>query len=344
MNTETGEESKVLFIPIEEIIPNRAQPRLIFDDQSLKELANSIKEHGIIQPLVLRKKAEKYEIIAGERRYRAAKLAGLTEVPAIITEMSDKQSAEVAIVENIQRKDLSAIEEAKSYKSLLDNNDMSQEELAKKMGVSQSAISNKIRLLSLADEVQNAILEGKISERHARSLLKVEKHEDQITLLNRIINERLTVKQLEQEIKKLQGSIPAVNNDINVDKIKSEAEDIIPLKIIDPDEKESDVVDNKPNKFFNFLEETAVNMQTPESTSTPSDNNFKIEEPVITDNSFKTNESTNDEEIEMLDFSIPSPIDDKIINNIKNALGDLKYQINTSVENNKKTITITLED
>lgn len=344
MNTETGEESKVLFIPIEEIIPNRAQPRLIFDDQSLKELANSIKEHGIIQPLVLRKKSEKYEIIAGERRYRAAKLAGLTEVPAIITEMSDKQSAEVAIVENIQRKDLSAIEEAKSYKSLLDNNDMSQEELAKKMGVSQSAISNKIRLLSLADEVQNAILEGKISERHARSLLKVEKHEDQITLLNRIINERLTVKQLEQEIKKLQGSIPAVNNDINVDKIKSEAEDIIPLKIIDPDEKKSDVVDNKPNKFFNFLEETAVNMQTPESTSTPSDNNFKIEEPVITDNSFKTNESTNDEEIEMLDFSIPSPIDDKIINNIKNALGDLKYQINTSVENNKKTITITLED
>lgn len=344
MNTETGEESKVLFIPIEEIIPNRAQPRLIFDDQSLKELANSIKEHGIIQPLVLRKKSEKYEIIAGERRYRAAKLAGLTEVPAIITEMSDKQSAEVAIVENIQRKDLSAIEEAKSYKSLLDNNDMSQEELAKKMGVSQSAISNKIRLLSLADEVQNAILEGKISERHARSLLKVEKHEDQITLLNRIINERLTVKQLEQEIKKLQGSIPAVNNDINVDKIKSEAEDIIPLKIIDPDEKESDVVDNKPNKFFNFLEETAVNMQTPESTSTPSDNNFKIEEPVITDNSFKTNESANDEEIEMLDFSIPSPIDDKIINNIKNALGDLKYQINTSVENNKKTITITLED
>ena len=134
-------ESTILQVPIEDIIPNRFQPRLAFDDDSLKDLSSSIKQHGIIQPLVLRRKNDKYEIIAGERRYKAAKMAGLVSVPAIISNMDDNTSAEVAIVENIQRKDLTAIEEAKSYQALLDKGYMTQEELAKKCGVSRQTVN-----------------------------------------------------------------------------------------------------------------------------------------------------------------------------------------------------------
>ncbi len=336
MNTSVDETAKVLFIPIEDIIPNRAQPRLIFDEQSLKELASSIKEHGIIQPLVLRKKNEKYEIVAGERRYRAAKIAGLTEVPAIITEMSDEKSAEVAIVENIQRRDLTAIEEAKSYKTLLDNNNMSQEQLARKMGVSQSAISNKLRLLSLADEVQNAILESKISERHARSLLKVENKEEQIKLLNRIITERLTVKQLENEIKKLPES-PVVNNELNIEKIKENTEDITPLKIIDTNEGEN--MEAKPGKFFNFLEESAVNMQTFDNKS----NIFINEEPKTSEPEKVSSPEIIEEEIEMLDdFDVPTPKEDTIIDDLKAVLGSKNYEITQGKKDNKQIITITI--
>ena len=198
-----NQESQIYLINILDIIPNRFQPRLTFDETALQELASSIKEHGIIQPLVLRRLGDKYEIIAGERRYKAAQLAGLEKVPAIVVNMDDNKSAEVAIVENLQRKNLSAIEEAKSYKKLLDRGYLTQEELAKKMGISQSSIANKIRLLNLTDEVQNALAEEKISERHARSLLQVNEAEKQVELLNRVITERLTVRQLEEEIKKI---------------------------------------------------------------------------------------------------------------------------------------------
>ena len=211
-NTQT--EEKILQVPIEDIIPNRFQPRLAFDDDSLKDLADSIKQHGIIQPLVLRKKNDKYEIIAGERRYKAARMAGLVSVPAIISNLSDQASAEVAIVENVQRKDLTAIEEARSYQALLDKGYMTQEELAKKMGLSQSAISNKLRLLTLDESVQQAVIKEQISERHARSLLKVKDHEMQKVLLNKIITERLTVKQLEDEIKKVVVDTPSLETNI----------------------------------------------------------------------------------------------------------------------------------
>ncbi len=265
MNTNV-DESKVMQIPIEDIVPNRAQPRVVFDDDSLQELADSIKEHGIIQPLVLRRNDDKYEIVAGERRYRAAKKAGLTEVPAIITTMSDTEAAEAAIVENIQRKDLTAIEEARSYKAILDKGDLSQADLAKKMGVSQSAISNKLRLLSLDEEVQQAVLESKISERHARSLLKVANKEDQKDLLHKVINERLTVKQLDAEIRKRVGDIPLVSSDVDVDKIKQETTDIEPLKTVSSNSVSGGTQPSSNNKFFNFLEESAVNMdvETPQ--------------------------------------------------------------------------------
>ena len=235
-------ESQILNVPIEDIIPNRFQPRLNFDDAALKELADSIKEHGIIQPLVLRRLNDKYEIIAGERRYKAAKLAGLTSVPAVISEMDDKKSAEVAIVENIQRRDLSSIEEAKSYKALLDKGYLTQEELAKKMGLSQSAISNKLRLLTLSENVQNALMEGKISERHARSLLQLDDAEEQDKWLKVIIEERITVKELDSRLKKEMNKeennnekkeideIPLINTKPDLDIIKENATDIIKPK------------------------------------------------------------------------------------------------------------------
>ena len=195
-------ESQVQNVNIDLIIPNRFQPRLSFDEKALNELAESIKQHGIIQPLIVRQLADRYEIIAGERRYKAATLAGLSTVPVIVTNLSDAKSAEVALVENIQRKNLSSIEEAISYKRKIDKDNLTQEQLAKLLGLSQSTVANRLRLLNLSNEVQDALLKEKISERHARSLLQISDKNKQTELLNRIITERLTVRQLDEIIKK----------------------------------------------------------------------------------------------------------------------------------------------
>ena len=233
MNLESG----VLQVHIEDIIPNRFQPRLNFDEQGLKELADSIREHGIIQPLVLRKLGEKYEIIAGERRYKAAQLVGLTTVPAVIANIDDNKSAEVALVENVQRRDLTAIEEARSYKNLLDKGYLTQEQLAKRMGLSQPAVANKLRLLNLDEEVQQALLEERISERHARTLLSLSDKAAQREWLHKVINERLTVRQLDIELKKLKtindpetgetegGDVPLVSSMPSIEDIKANAID-----------------------------------------------------------------------------------------------------------------------
>lgn len=193
-------EKEIVEVSLDDIIPNRFQPRLSFDEDALNELAKSIRQHGIIQPLVLRKVGNKYEIIAGERRYKASYIAGLSKVPAIIIDLNDNESAEVAIVENIQRKNLSPIEEAKSYKKLLDRGYLTQDELASRMGKTQGSISNKLRLLNLSQDVQDALLNNQISERHARSLLKLENEDEQIEVLNRIINERLNVRETDSLI------------------------------------------------------------------------------------------------------------------------------------------------
>lgn len=203
MNTEQVQQ-----ILVEDIIPNRFQPRLTFDEKALKELSDSIKVHGVIQPLVLRKVGNKYEIIAGERRYKASCMAGLKQVPAIVRDMNDNDSAEIALIENVQRKNLSSIEEAKSYRNLLDRGYLTQEELASKLGVTQATIANKIRLLNLCDEVQDALLNEQISERHARSLLQIDDPDKQVELLNKIIKERLTVRQLDTLIKNVKAGEP----------------------------------------------------------------------------------------------------------------------------------------
>ena len=195
--------SKVLEVDINEILPNRFQPRRQFDEEEILELSDSIKEHGIIQPIVVRTIGDKYEIISGERRYKASVLAGRETVPVIIKNLNDKDSAEVALIENIQRKNLTPIEEALSYKKILDLGYITQEKLAFKLGKSQSSIANKIRLLNLSDDVQEALLENKISERHARSLLRLKSSKSQNEMLERIINERLTVRRTDEEIDKI---------------------------------------------------------------------------------------------------------------------------------------------
>jgi ParB/RepB/Spo0J family partition protein len=269
-------EKDIQLIPIEDIIPNRFQPRLAFDEAGLTELSESIKQHGIIQPLVLRRLGDKFEIIAGERRYKAATMAGLQKVPAIISNIDDNKSAEVALVENIQRRNLTAIEEAKSYKSLLDRGYLTQEQLAEKMGVSQSTIANKLRLLNLDEDVQNALLNEKISERHARALLALSKDE-QKKWLKKIIEKRMTVRQLDMELKKVKEEsasedIPLVNLTPNLESIVNNATDINPVRelhdvesMLKPMEetKQNTIEETKtsmPNKFFNFLEDEAANM------------------------------------------------------------------------------------
>ena len=325
MNTE----SQVLNVPIEDIIPNRFQPRLNFDENGLKELADSIKEHGIIQPLVLRRLGDKYEIIAGERRYKAAKIAGLTSVPAIISSLDDKKSAEVAIVENVQRRDLSSIEEAKSYKALLDKGYLTQDELAKKMGLSQSAISNKLRLLSLSSNVQDALMNNKISERHARSLLQLNEHIEQDEWLKKIIEERLTVRELDQRLKDLkQEEVKEQSAEPTIESIMENAVDIEPVKKYEDIIPSTNPIQNTniPNKFFNFLEDESVNMSSHEQVVDS--------KPV-------------EEEIELLDFVV-EPLEkdmtkaNTIIDNTKEELIKESYKVNVSKEENTEKVVFTI--
>ena len=233
-------KSRVIDLDLNDVLPNRFQPRIKFSEDSIIELSESIKEHGVIQPIVVRPIGDKYEIIAGERRYKASVLAGKEKIPAIITDLNDKDSAEVALIENVQRRDLSAIEEAISYKKILDMGYLTQEQLAVKLGKSQSTVANKIRLLNLCDEVQEALMEDKISERHARSMLKLPTAEMQRKMLEKVINERLTVRKTDEEIDKMNTyitnpiDIPEEQSNpgfVDVDKIANNAQD---LKFEDP--------------------------------------------------------------------------------------------------------------
>lgn len=203
---ETGR--KVIELNINDVLPNRFQPRIKFNEEAINELSKSIKEHGVIQPIVVRPIGDKFEIIAGERRYKASLLAEKTTIPAIITDLNDKDSAEVALIENVQRENLTPIEEAISYKKILDMGYITQDALATKLGKTQSTVANKLRLLNLDDEVQEALLNEKISERHARSLLKLTNKAQQKSMLNKIINERLTVRRADEEIEKMLSGQP----------------------------------------------------------------------------------------------------------------------------------------
>ncbi|MDR7669322.1 nucleoid occlusion protein [Bacillus altitudinis] len=192
-------------LPVDTIMPNRFQPRTIFSEEKIQELATTIHTHGIIQPIVVRPTEEegKYELIAGERRWRAVQTLQWEKIPAIIKDFTDTETASVALIENLQREELSAIEEAHAYARLLELHDLTQEALAQRLGKGQSTVANKLRLLKLPEEVQQAILEKKISERHARSLVPLKLPELQITLLQEIIEKQLNVKQTEERVVKM---------------------------------------------------------------------------------------------------------------------------------------------
>ena len=232
---------KVVELNIQDVLPNRFQPRIKFNEEAISELSKSIKEHGVIQPIVVRPIGDKFEIIAGERRYKASCMADLKTIPAIITDLNDKDSAEVALIENVQRENLTPIEEAISYKKILDMGYITQDALASKLGKTQSTVANKLRLLNLDDEVQEALLNEKISERHARSLLKVQNKEQQRQMLNKIISERLTVRRADEEIDKLLNG----GNMINTDEIKE------PVSVETPVETSEITEEPVSNRFIN---------------------------------------------------------------------------------------------
>ncbi|MGM9986867.1 MAG: nucleoid occlusion protein [Bacillaceae bacterium] len=201
---QIDEKEKIQFLPINIIKPNPYQPRTIFHDQKINELAKTIETHGILQPIVARKmNDDTYEIIAGERRYRAALKLGLPEVPVIVKALSDKETAEIALIENLQREELTPVEEAIAYQKLLELHDMTQEMLAQQLGKGQSTIANKLRLLKLPEQVQNALLERKITERHARALIPLKDLEKQLKVLEEIIELQLNVKQTEDKVTKM---------------------------------------------------------------------------------------------------------------------------------------------
>lgn len=191
-------------IPIVNINPNRYQPRTVFDDARIEELALTIRTHGLIQPIVVRQyEDDKYEIIAGERRFRAATKLGWEKVPAIIKNLNDTETASVALIENLQREELTAIEEAVAYQKLIELHNLTQEALAQRLGKGQSTIANKLRLLKLPEEIKNALLEKSITERHARALIPLKNEELQLKVLQEIVEKQLNVKQTEERIAKL---------------------------------------------------------------------------------------------------------------------------------------------
>ena len=194
---ETG---RVVFLPARSIRPNPAQPRQVFREEALQELSGSIRQHGIIQPLSVRRVGGSYELIAGERRLRAAKLAGLSEIPCIIMSMDEKESAMAAMVENLQRQDLDFIEEAKGIALLMEQWSMSQEQVAKLLGKSQSGVANKLRLLKHSDSVLEAIRRGNLTERHARALLKLPTENDKLTVTEAVIQLGMSVARTERYI------------------------------------------------------------------------------------------------------------------------------------------------
>lgn len=209
---ESQADSGAMMVPIASIVPNRQQPRTFFDDERLEELAASIRLHGVIQPLVVRSSmGDRYELIAGERRWRAARIAGLSEVPVIIKQIDDEVSLELAIIENIQREDLNAIEEAKGYQALVDQFDYTQDEAAEKVGKSRAAVANALRLLHLPKVIQDDVMQGRMHAGHARALLVITDLQEQLTLRERILHQQLTVRDVEVMVQERRGRSRSVS-------------------------------------------------------------------------------------------------------------------------------------
>ena len=287
-------EKEVLILNIDDVLPNRFQPRIKFKEENINELAESIKEHGVIQPIVVRKISDKYEIIAGERRYKASILAGKTTIPAIVTDLDDKNSAEVALIENVQRQNLTPIEEAISYKKILDMGYINQTDLAEKLGKTQSTIANKLRLLNLDEEVQEALLNEKISERHARSLLKLDKNK-QVEMLNRIISERMTVRKTDEEINKILNNNSEEKQEVNIPSLNKVDENNSEIEVLnfDLDEQES----SKENELEKTMKIPPITEKEVNNTMNENQNINSIPElnNQVQDNNFNTENVLNNQ-------------------------------------------------
>ena len=224
-------------LKVTEIEPNRDQPRKKFDEEKINELADSIKQHGVIQPLVVQKKDDHYEIIAGERRWRAAKVANIKEVPVVIKDYSTQEVMEIALIENIQREDLNAIEEAKAYKNLIDEYSLKQEEVAKKVSKSRSQITNVLRLLNLPEQIQDMVIDQELSMGHARAILGLAKQEDMTEVAEKIILNKLSVRETEKLIKKYNANKPekktiiSPEEEIIMDRIREQMELAVGSKV-----------------------------------------------------------------------------------------------------------------
>ena len=201
---ESGEA--IHMIPVAQIVPNRYQPRKTFVEEELRELVESVKQHGILQPVLVRRKGEdRYELIAGERRFRAAKSAQLPAVPAVIRKSSDQESTILSLIENIQRSNLNPVEEAKAYRQLIDELGVTQEAVAERVGRDRASVANVCRILSLPTEVQGMVASGRLTLGHAKVILGIKKSEDRLTLAKRILRDQLSVRQVEQLVKKRSG-------------------------------------------------------------------------------------------------------------------------------------------
>ena len=201
----SAEEGKdgTLMVKLSKVEPNREQPRKNFDEDSLQELAESLKQFGMLQPILVQNRGDYYEIIAGERRWRAAKIAGLKEVPVIVRELTDQEIVEISLIENIQREDLNPIEEAQAYKRLLTEFHLKQDEVAERVSKSRTAVTNSMRLLKLCDEVQKMVVDDMISTGHARALISIEDPEEQYLIAQKIFDEKLSVRDVEKLVKNL---------------------------------------------------------------------------------------------------------------------------------------------
>lgn len=232
----SSEEKKTstaeVMVKITQIEPNRKQPRKKFNEDALQELAESIKQFGVLQPLVVQKRKDHYEIIAGERRWRASKLAGLKEIPVIIKEYTEQQIVEVSLIENIQREDLNPIEEAQAYKRLLEEFHLKQDELADRVSKSRTAVTNSVRLLKLSEQVQQMLIDEMITSGHARALITVENPEEQYNLAQRIFDEKLSVREVEKLIKNMKKPVkPKKVDDETLQVIYRDLEERLKVKL-----------------------------------------------------------------------------------------------------------------
>ncbi|HHV60306.1 MAG TPA: ParB/RepB/Spo0J family partition protein [Clostridiaceae bacterium] len=232
---ESTDTKNVIELKINEIDPNVNQPRKKFDDEKLTQLAESIKQHGIVQPIIVKKEGNSYKIVAGERRWRAARIAGLTKVPVIIKDLSDREILEVALIENLQREDLNPIEEAEAYDKLINDYGLTQEELSEIIGKSRSAVANSVRLLKLSNENRKNVVEGLLSSGHARALLAIEDEELQNKIADEIILRDLNVRETEKLIRKYLKNKPVdkkiKNKDVEYVQIEEKLKDIFKTKV-----------------------------------------------------------------------------------------------------------------